>query len=287
VTSVMVENDKGQIISLIEDDDGGYSAKIKIDDQSFITKEGSRIRLNVLDYSNDLIQSKFQVIERGPSFDNISYKIVNKDIIAIGNVKEEAEFIELNGQLKKSVNNTTNYFYTDFLHHYLINEQIENQAIIRTCYVTEKIKTPINQFNANEINTNGGQNFPLLTLRSDNTYSDDSYMSIIVNTIDEDAYKYREQLANLTSNENNIFSTNKDKIKSNFAVNNKLQIEVFGFFTVATQSVARVKLLAKDFKKIKKDCPSELDEIGGCVRKQCCNCMIVKGASLDKPHFWN
>jgi hypothetical protein len=287
VNSVLIENDLGQKISLNEDNDGGYSFKIKNEDVNFSTSIGRQIRLSAIDYDKNLIQSTFQSIVKGPAFEKIQYKVVERIVIGINNIKEAAEFIDVSGSLKKSELQETNYFYNDFEHHYQIVEQIENRPVTNVCYVTEKIKQPLQQFNANEINAEGALNFPILSTKSNNSYAEDSYLTIAVNVMNEGAYNYRSILSNLTEKDNSIFTTAKDKVKSNLAIVGKPDSEVYGYFTVTNQAISRIKLLAKDFKKIKKDCPSELDEIGGCVRRQCCNCLIVKGSSFEKPHFWN
>jgi hypothetical protein len=287
VKSTQIENDLGQKIILNEDNDGGYSAKVKNSDGSFSTSIGRKIKLNAVDYANNQINSTFQPISNGAAFDSVWYKVENRNIIGVDNILEETEFIDVFGSLRKSSQQNQNYFYNEFEHHYLINEQIENLPITQTCYVNEKISRPISQFNANEINVTGAKNFPLISIQSNNTYSDNSFLTITVNSINEEAFIYRSRLLNLTKKDESIFTNTKDKLVSNFTVVGKPDIEVFGYFTVSTQATSRIKLLAKDFKKIKKDCPSELDEIGGCVRRQCCNCLIVKGSTLEKPYFWN
>jgi hypothetical protein len=286
VNSVIVENDLGQKIKLEEANDGSYYSKIANNDPSFSTANGRRIRLFAIDYSNNEIASNYQHIVNGPSFDSLWYRVENKKIKGPDNIEEEAEFINVFGNLLKSKDGVI-FFYYNFDHHYLINEQVENEPITRTCYITEKIKSPLVQFNANEINPSGAMNFPLLSIQSNNNYSDNSFITVTLNAINEDAYNHRSQLAELIKNDNTIFSNPKDKIVSNFSVKGKPQTEVFGYFNVVTQATKRIKILANDFKKIKKECPSELDENGNCVRRQCCNCLIVKGSSLERPYFWN
>jgi hypothetical protein len=156
---------------------------------------------------------------------------------------------------------------------------------IKTCYVTLPFEAR-NLRLSGDINENVNriERFDLGTNRISFRYGEGHYMTVRQEALSRDAFEYFDQIASIASTELSIFEPPGGPVVGNvFDVNGEID-NVFGYFYVARQSVARVPVRPEEVGNPTLACP--LNAMMPPPVNRCTDCLSVDGATTIRPPWW-
>ncbi len=140
VTSVVMENDKGQSIKLSEGQDGSYIANIPLTSSTFDTKLGVKYRLIVVDFKNNKYESTFEDIISGSTLSNPKFKVDERTVTNTNGGTDKIKYFTSTVDINKQPASGS-LFKFDYELSYSIQEGILGQPPRpRKCYVTNLIE---------------------------------------------------------------------------------------------------------------------------------------------------
>jgi hypothetical protein len=287
VASVTLENDKGQKIALSDGQDGSYITSIPLNSSAFDSKNTNTYRLTVVDFKKNTYQSTFEPILDGSTLSNPKFEVTQRTITTPFGPKDTVKFFTSKVDINKPTS-AGNLYKFDYEHSYAITEGQIGGPRLRTCYVTNLLE--LNGINIQDLKTITPEklkSYPAIDISLDYKFAEESYVSIIIGSITEQAKDYFEQQNLLRSKDITIFQPQGERITTNFTTLNNEEIPVIGYFYGSFQDTVRMKVLPSAVGSPRHVCPTTLNEQRQCNFPQCCNCMQLKGASLSKPAFWN
>jgi hypothetical protein len=286
VTSVVIENSKGQSIKLSEGQDGSYMATVPLASTSFETKEDAKYKLIVVDFQNNGYESSFEGIIDGSTLSNPKFKVEERNETNITGRIEKIKYLSTTVDINKQPNSGT-LFKFDYELSYAITEGKVGGPIGQTCYVTNLIdKDGITLSETKTLTSERLKNFPAFETILDNKFSEQAYINVVIGTISESAKVYFEQLNLLRFGEVSIFQPQGDKLVTNLVTVNNKDVPVMGYFYGSYQDTSRMKISPGQVGNPRHQCPTTLNELGECNYQDCCGCAKMKGASIYKPSFW-
>jgi hypothetical protein len=285
VISVVIENNKGQTLKLIDGIDGSYIASVPLNSQSFETGSGIKYKLIVVDFQNNKYESGFEEIIDVPTLSNPKFKVEERVILSNVIGLDKAKFLTTSVDINKQPNSGTLYKF-DYLISYAITEGIVGQPRGRTCYVTNLDELKVVSINETKnLSPDKFKNYPTYETMLDSKYAEQAYVNIIIGTITNSTREYFEELKFLKTKNVSIFQPQGDRSTSNLKTLSNSQIPVLGYFYGSYQDTARMRILASEVGNPAHICPTEVN-MGICNYTQCCDCLRLKGSSLMKPPFW-
>jgi hypothetical protein len=286
VTSVVIENSKGQMIKLTESPDGSYGATIPLNSSTFDTKSDIKYKLKVIDFQKNNYESTFEGIIDGSTLSNPQFKVEERTISnELGGV-DKVKFFNSTVDIDKQPNSGT-LFKFDYELSYAITEGKIGLPRGRTCYVTNIIEAKGVTLNETKLLTPDKlKKYPAFEVELDSRFAEQAYVNVIIGTISEGAREYFEQLNLLRSREVSIFQPQGDRLTSNLTTVSNQEVPVIGYFYGTYQDTARMKVDASQVGNPAHICPTTVNEVGACNFPDCCDCAKIKGSSLTKPAFW-
>jgi hypothetical protein len=286
VTSVVIENSKGQSIKLNEGQDGSYIANIAFNNVAFDTKQDIKYKLIVVDFQNNKYESSFEGIIDGSTLSNPQFKVVERNETNVIGRVERIKYFTSTVDVNKQPNSGT-LFKFDYELSYAITEGKVGGPVGQTCYVTNLIDYDgITLAETKTLEPEKFKSFPAFETILDNKFSEQAYVNVIIGTISESAKAYFEQLNLLRFGKVSIFQPQGDRLISNLVTVNNKEIPVIGYFYGSYQDTSTMKINPSQVGNPKHQCPTTLNELGECNYQDCCGCAKMRGSSIYKPSFW-
>ncbi len=287
VEDVYVENSLGQKLQLLETGDGIYSAEVP--GWSDFNKEyGTKYRLVVLTLKNVQYMSSFKELMESPDIDRLQFKTVRKNVVSQLGAIELANFVELytDSKIKDEKGNKYLLKY-DIINSYKYTDQLWEGPLGKLCYVTQRADlTKVFLFDARFSEKEKLVDFPVYDRRLDYLFSEGYYGTVVQQAIDEEAFDYFTQINDLNNREGTIYEPPAGKIITNIKNVTDTTRSGHGYFVAVAQDTARIYIDPSDVGFPRRQCPTPPGEFTICPIRSCCDCLILKGASLQKPLFW-
>ncbi len=287
VEDAYVENNFGQKIQLLETGDGIYSADVP--GWSDFNKEyGTKYRIVIQTLRNVVYMSSFNALIASPTIDRLQYKIVKKNIINQLGQYELADFVELDIDSKIKEENGTKYLLKyDIINSYKYTDQLLGLPPGKLCYVTQKADLiNVLLYDARLSQDERLIEFPVYDRKIDYLFSEGYYGTVVQQAIDEEAYDYFTQINELNNREGTIYEPPAGRILTNIKNVTDTTQAAHGYFVAVAQDTARIYINPSELGNPKRQCPTPPSEFSICPIRSCCDCLILRGASLSKPHFW-
>jgi hypothetical protein len=286
VTSVVIENSKGQMIKLSEGPDGSYVATIPLTSTTFDTKSDTKYKLVVVDFQNNKYESSFEGIVDGSTLSNPQFKVEERTVTNQSGGIDQVKYFNSTVDIDKQPNSGS-LFKFDYELSYAITEGKVGFPRGRTCYVTNIIEfkgITINE--TKNLSPDKFKKYPAFEIELDSRFAEQAYVNVIMGTISQGAREYFEQLNLLRSREVSIFQPQGDRLISNFTTISNKEVPVIGYFYGSYQDTTRMRIDPSQVGNPAHICPTTVNEVGACNFPDCCDCAKIKGSSLTKPSFW-
>lgn len=266
---------------------GSYVASLENDDPAFTIREGTSFRVEVETREGLRFASRAETLPQKLEIERAYWRPGLASIInAIGEPQDvpgatylvDAPLVYPDGSsafLRWTLEET--YQQTD--------ESTDTITGRKTCY----INIP---FEARNLRLNGAINpgvtriedFDLGTNRISFRYAEGNYMTIRQEALTRDAFEYFDQIASIASTELSIFEPPGGPVAGNvFDVEGEIN-NVFGYFYVARQSVARVPVRPEEVGNPTPGCPLMAGMPPPVNR--CTDCLIVDNSTTVRPPWW-
>ena len=115
--------------------------------------------------------------------------------------------------------------------------------------------------------------------------AEDHYLNIIVESLDEHAFRYFDIINSLTTNNKSIYDDAVGLIPSNMNKVGGQELDALGLFYASTVDTIRVRIKGEDLNFPKKAC-SDFDVDCRVSSVPCCNCLSIDQATLIPPDYW-
>ena len=275
-------NSDGQEIELKESGDGQYSVNIQ-GSTTFNISNGVSFKVKATTVSNDVYESELKVMAETPKISNLKFGAINSSNPDIKPTIDVVIDTKLNSE-----NSGFNIFKWEIFQAYKLTDQLWNSPEGKLCYVTsavELLNVPL--FDARKSSETNLSNFVVSKRPIDYKFSEGYYTVVVQEAIDEDTYQYFLAYNDLIVREGNIFETPAGVIPSNIKCVNNPDKLAFGYFYVSEQDTARMYMPPAEVGSPGRQCPTPPGEMNPCPIRACCDCLSLKGASLNKPYYWN
>ncbi len=287
VARTYVENQKGQTMSLEETGDGKYTVYLP-EGSAFDFNIGIKIRIVAVTLKNETYMSDFVEMLDGPKIENLKYKVLKKEIYNSAGLVENLNFVEFYIDSKIIDKNERKLLLKyDIINAYKYTDQLDNTPPLKLCYLVQKTDiSNVFLFNANFTEADKVETLKVYDKKIDYVFSEGYYCTVIQQAIDEKSFEYFTQINALNNINGTIYDPPAGKIITNIKNVSNPTKEAQGFFIAVTQDTARIYISPQEAGNPKRQCPVPRTEHEICPIPSCCNCLILNGSSLMKPHFW-
>nr|WP_253932019.1 DUF4249 family protein [Lewinella sp. W8] len=266
---------------------GAYVASLENDDPAFTIREGMSFRVEVETREGLQFASRSEILPQKLEVERAYWEPGTATIInAIGepqDVPGASYFVD--APLRYPDGSSAYLRWTLEETYQQTDESTDTITGRKTCYITLpfeartlKLSGDINE-NVSEIDR-----FGLGTNRISFRYAEGHYMTVRQEALTRNAFEYFDQIASIASTELSIFEPPGGPVVGNvFDVNGEIN-NVFGYFYVARQSVARVPVRPEEVGNPTLGCPLATSMPPPVNR--CTDCLIVDGATTVRPPWW-
>lgn len=231
-------------------------------------------------FGGDLFESEWMPLLPVPKINTLSQIYTPETTDTPPNVEIQIT-TEFNDQ------HTTQILRWNVIRAYQITEQIEGGSPGKTCYVTVRDDLLGNTtLDGRVLPKNEKFRISATSRRINADFAEDSYYSIVLESIDLNTFKYFKARQNLVSREGNLFETPPGQLFSNIRCVNDSTKNVLGYFYATQQDTARIYISPESVGTPVKLCPRPPVETTACPAEQCCNCLVIRGSTTRKPHYW-
>ncbi|MDX1939730.1 MAG: DUF4249 family protein [Saprospiraceae bacterium] len=156
-----------------------------------------------------------------------------------------------------------------------------------TCYNLEPLRTDQTFiYNGEAFQSERLDTFPLVNIQFDFRFAEGFYLTLVQESLSENAFTYWNQIKILAERNGNMFDPPAGKILTNIKNIKTPDAEVYGYFYVAPQDTLRRYIRPEEVGSPKKYCPLPPPTAPRMSPTLCDNCLIGSGSSLKKPTYW-
>lgn len=157
----------------------------------------------------------------------------------------------------------------------------------KTCFVLRKLLAEnIHILDGTKAGLSRLDNYPLTQTIVDYRCAEGFYITILQQSISENAYGYFDEVYQLLSKRGTLFDPPAGEVRSNISNLNDPGEQVYGFFYVAQQDTVRsyISPAVANFPDFY--CPLPPTNGSQPLKTSCDDCLCEAGAQLDKPVWW-
>lgn len=158
--------------------------------------------------------------------------------------------------------------------------------IPKTCFVTFSPVQNYKTLNARSLSGAAVMDFNILTADASSfIFSEGFYLTVLQQSLSEDAYEYWSIVAQLTNRSGTIFEAPAGRVSSNIRNINEAKTSVFGYFYATESSTQRIYVPPTFEVTAKPVCPV-LPNPDGSGPGNCCDCLCEPNSSTERPVWW-
>jgi hypothetical protein len=273
LATLFIENETGQKLELPFI---GAAHRISFDlpNPNFDVKEGMKFKISGTSFDGKKYESDLVEMKPSPKIDRVLYEISDGQL----NIKIDTKLKDEEGNksiIKWDIEN--NYKYRDQLLGFPPN---------KLCYVTSKADLlNVKMYDGRQASFEEIKNFTVYDRQVDYFLAEGYYCTVVQQALDEKTFNYFSQINDLNQRKGSIYEPPAGQITTNLKETTS-SAKVFGYFYAAVQDTMRIYVSPDAAGNPSRQCPLPPNENSICPVRSCCDCLILKGSSLDKPHFW-
>jgi hypothetical protein len=288
VLDICIENDKGQKIFINDlSDDGSYTLDFsKYPD--FNTNFGTKFRLTATSFDKNIYQTSFETLIETPKIDKIYYEVQDRFINGINGSLIPWKYFALFLDIKSTiVANEKRRLKFDVFNSYKFSSQLLGEDVSKVCYVTSRVDlTTTLLFDGFKSDKTNLLKFPVYDTPIESQFSEDYYGLVVLSSLSAEGLNYYRQINELNNRVGSIFEPAGSTIISNVKNLTDPSKPGFGYFYASEQDTVLVNVKPSSVGFPLRQCPVEPSETSPCPVRSCCDCLILQGASVQKPSFW-
>jgi len=276
---VFLINQNGEKIEIPLKRQGNY--KLQIDDTfDFEINIGSFYGLEVTLLDGQSFKSDLAELIPVPRIERVEQRLVDKEIINAENqivVKPRVEYRVTTPLIAEENNKRTNIKW-DF-------ERIYKQSetdFKKSCYVSGFADADLIQLYSIKGNINPSLNNHLILEQVvSNIMVEGQYVTIIQESLDDNALTFWEQAKELSTNSGTFYESPPGQIFSNFKTTSSTEGGVFGYFYATQHDTMRLFIDSTFINLSQRICPRKRPPCA-----DCCECTLLENSTTDKPSYW-
>ena len=286
VKSLILENSMGQTVQA-DLKEGRYYLEIDPADD-FNVSLGTLFKLIATTVSNQIYESDFVEMKPTPKVELIYYEIVEKQVLNNQGQLVPRDFLQVFLDSKaKTAEGEPVIFKWDVINNYKYTDQIDGEPLGKTCYVIaitnlKNVITLDSRLQTNEI----VEKVLVLEKPIDFLLAEDYYCTVVQQNIDFNTLEYFTQINELNERVEDIYKPPSGTISTNFQCTTDPTAFAYGYFYAAEQDTIRLHITPEEVGAPNRECPTPPSEASICPIRSCCDCLILNGAQLQKPDFW-
>lgn len=279
---VSVFNERGDQLDIPISGAGEYKRTIDPSD-NFEVEIGERYGIEVSLFSGQAFRSELAAIVPVPLIDTIEHALVNKEILNFDGEFEFQDRIEyrvntplVSGDLLEKIN-----LKWDFERAYKLTD--DNDTI---CYVSTGVDFDLIQIRSHaETSIDFLTDFLVLEQPISQTMVEGQYVTIVQESLSDDAYEFWEQARALSTNSGTFYEPPPGQIITNInSINEDADGAVFGYFYGTEHDTTRLFIDSTFINLNINVCPRP-PRAGPPVCDECCDCALFFTKEL--PSFWD
>lgn len=296
VQNVRLTNDLGQSLDLTQQTGiGSYFEEISDNDAQFLVEAGQLYQLRVLKQNGEEIVSAFEPLLAAPSINNVDFEI--KEKVVLDRFENEAtfEYLEYRVSTDLKTSNATErpFLKWDFEGAYQIWDLQPPELPPPPppprrdlCYVKEQLnEDKIVVFDSSVVSDEELQQFAVLEEFLNSRYVYGYYLTVFQESLSEGAFKYWNQVSQVTDRNGGFFEAPAGEIESNFTNPTNPDEVIYGYFYVVERDTFRRYVdpaevgyplhLCGEFSNDYDNAPAA-----------CKDCLLWENSSFEKPDYW-
>lgn len=285
VQKANVFNDLNQQLELTLDLDGYYKVSVA-DTSAFNINYGRTFYIKVTTNDGQQYESVPVVLYPSPAISSLTWKKLKKPFVNALNKPDSADFIEF--YLNTTALTSPGFLKFDIINSFKYSDQLDGKPPVKTCYVTQRadvknvLLLDIRNTTSADIN-----NVAVYDHKLDYIFSEGYYVTVVQQAIDQLSFDYYSEINALNNRDGSIYDAPAGRISTNIYNTSESGKKAYGYFYAVAQDTARVYISPEQVGNPSRQCPVLPSETSPCPVKACCDCLILNGASLNKPDFWN
>ena len=268
-----IENDKGQLLELSFEK--AAHRIVTTSTPAFEINLGMKFRFKGAAVNDRKYESDWMTLNETPKIESLKYTIEDFKSLTF---QISTKTIDDAGQRK--------IMKWDIENNYKLTDQLWGSPPGKLCYVTSKADLrKVKMLDTRESTDDRLDDFTVYGKNVDYLLSEGYYFTVIQQALDEKSYNYFQQVNELNQREGNIYEPPAGEIISNIRELSGSS-KAYGFFYVVEQDTSRIYISPEEAGNPARQCPVEPTEIDPCPVISCCDCLYLKGSTLNKPYFW-
>ncbi len=279
--SVKIVNEKGEELELPLQRTAEYSIEI-YPDSSFEVEIGQKYHVEVEFFNGKSFKSTPAELLAVPKMENVDFEFFQKDVPVFRRDDQTQTWIRyfMNGDLLSPDSSEPKNLKWEFQRTYKLTDDGRN-----TCYLTGGVSFDLIAIvNSELVNSTSLVDFPVLEQLVSSTMVEGQYVTFIQEALDDGAYKYWEQVRELSTNSGTFYEAPPGQLISNIETTNGTEGAAFGYFYASEQDTLRFFIDSTSIDLTRGVCPRLTFDSNRC--DECCDCTIQFGSTTEKPDYW-
>lgn len=292
VHSVTLIDDLGNTIDLETKAEGIYYQTIREETSTSSISTDRTYKIKVETFSNLIFESEFEGIVSAPTPTDLSaHRIKKEGRNVIGDIILRDDFIgfaiETPLEVSPNSGNVKILWEIESTHKVMDYPGFcgYNRAN-KTCYVTSSPIASFVPLDGTQLSVNSISDTIYEAFIHSPVFADGYYLTVQQQAVTDKTFEYWSQVQVVNSREGSIFEAPAGKIITNIKNLTYPEEEAFGYFYATEEKPIRVYVPPELAENPKADCPRGPNNNGEFLAEECCNCLMINGATTEKPDWW-
>ncbi len=295
---VTVEDESGNKIELESNADGIFFLEIPDDHPNFKVDYGKSYKINVSTFDNRNYTSSFDELQPAPIPEAINAKrteIETVDVNGNSRIFDQITY-SIDSPLKAPNSSENSRLLWELISTYKLTDSPESygqracfptriEEFNKTCYITSSPVTNYLTLDGTELSIDRVDNYELLSTGLTPLYAEGFYMSVLQQSLSEEAYAYWAQVGTVVDRTGDLFQAPAGKVITNIVNTDDEKEDVFGYFYATEETVKRVFVSPEFAGSPNRTCPAPPTE-GGQAPNDCCDCLTAGKSTRIQPEWW-
>ena len=280
---VRIVNENGDKLEVPLTGLGRYTLELE-GTTGFEVEVGQAFSLEVDLFDGQRFKSKMETILPVPKMESIDHEVIQKEIINFENeiVIRPRIAYAVNTPLIAEENQQPTNVKWDFEFTYKFTDNAG-----KSCYVNGFPDFDLIQLiDAKTIGATSLSDFNLLEQSITNLMTEGQYISIIQESLNDDALSFWAQTKELSINSGTFYEPPPGQLITNFEAVSDTEGAVFGYFYGTQHDTLRVFVDSTFVNQTLTVCPSPPSENPDPPCDQCCDCLLADKSTTRIPSFW-